>query len=122
MAFELYLAPEQKNGGRVNGYDLERHLYETGLIDHCLSLEDEAVKGWIANPSTYPKRFRRKTLLLWKSRMLSRSGSGKVIAIACLYWDDDNEDQDDRVVENWESLEALWSARSPVLLRRHRQS
>ncbi len=66
-SFELYLHDRQKNGGGIRGYDLEAHLKETGLIDRCFSLEDEAVMGWLANPSTYPEEFKGKLVYLWKS-------------------------------------------------------
>jgi len=39
--FKLYLAPGQQSGGRMKGFDLEKHLGETGLISRCFSLEDD---------------------------------------------------------------------------------
>ena len=105
-AFRLYLAPGQQNGGWMKGFDLEKHLEETKLIDRAYSLEDELVKGWIANPSTYPEEFKKKAVFLWKSQRTS--GSDREVAY--LYWDDD------RVIVSWDWLEDRWYGYDPVLL------
>ena len=65
--YQPYLHPTQEKGGRIKGFDLEAHLKETGLLDRCFSLEDELVKNWIANPTSYPEEFKGKAIFLWKS-------------------------------------------------------
>ncbi|TAL49346.1 hypothetical protein EPN83_01190 [Patescibacteria group bacterium] len=58
---KLYFHPKQKEGGLIKGYDLEKHLRETGIINRCLSLKDEEVKGWLANPTPTRKSSRVRT-------------------------------------------------------------
>ena len=106
LTFELYLAPAQRDGGTMKGFDLEKHLQETKLIDRCFSLEDELVKGWIANPSTYPEEFKTKVVFLWKSKRTS--GSGRDVAYLC--WDDD------RVIVGWYWLDGRGRGDGPALL------
>lgn len=65
--FELYLIPGQ-DVGQVTGFDIAKHLEETGLINRAFSLEDELIKGWIADPSTYPEELKTKEVFLWKSQ------------------------------------------------------
>lgn len=104
--FELYLAPGQENGGSMMGFDLEKHLEETKLINRTFSLDDELVKGWIANPSSYPEEFKGKAIFLWKSRRTS--GSDRTVAY--LYW------RGDRVIVHWDWLEGRWYGGGPALL------
>lgn len=106
LGFYLYVAPAQQNGGAIKGFDLERHLQETKLIDHTLSLEDEIVKGWLANPSSYPEEFKGKVVFLWKSQRFS----GVKRDVACLVW------YDDRVFVLWYWLDIWWYGDDPVLL------
>src|SRR3989344_524627 len=80
----LYLAPAQKISGWVIGFDLEKHLQETKLINRCFSLGDEVVKGWLANPATYPEEYKRKVVFLWKSKWTSDGNAD----VAFLYWID----------------------------------
>ena len=89
--FELYLAPAQRDGGSIKGLDLEEHLKEAELIDRTYSLDDEMVKGWLADPSTYPEEFKGKAVFLWKSQQPPGVGRN----VACLVWDVA------RVVVNW---------------------
>ena len=105
-SYELYLAPSQRDGGSMKGFDLEKHLQGENLIDRTMSLEDEMVKGWIADPSTYPEEFKGKAVFLWKSQR--NSGSDRIVAY--LIW------HDDRVVVNWHWLEDFWNGDNPVLL------
>lgn len=104
--FTLYLHDKQKNDGWINGSNLEKHLEETKLIDRCFSLEDELVKGWIANPSTYPEEFKDKAIFLWKSKR----SSGGYTHVAYLYW------RDDCVLVSWYWLERWWGGDHPALL------
>ena len=104
--FELYLHEQQKSSEGMLGYDLERHLEETGLINRTLSLESELVKGWLADPSTYPEEFKDKAVFLWKSRR--DSGDGR--RVACLHW------CAGRVVVFWLWLGYRWYGRGPALL------
>lgn len=104
--FELYLHDKQKNGGRINGFDLENYLKETGLINRALSLEDELVKGWLENPRTYPEELKGKAVFLWKSTQDSDGNRG----VACLCW------LDGRVVVRWGWLVVDWDGSRPALL------
>ncbi|MDP2651241.1 MAG: hypothetical protein Q8O98_01470 [bacterium] len=67
--YVLYLHPRQKRrgkvGGRVNGYELEKHLRKEGILERACSLNSKIVKGWIANPGTYPEELKTKEILLW---------------------------------------------------------
>ena len=65
--FELYLVPGQ-DAGRMSGFDIAKHLEETGLINRAFSLEDDLIKGWIADPATYPEELKTKAVFLWKSQ------------------------------------------------------
>lgn len=104
--YELYLAPGQKNGGWVKGFDLEKYLQEEKLIERAFSLEDELVKGWLANPATYPEEFGKKAIFLWKSTRTTGSDRG----VAYLYW------SGGRVVVRWRWLEGDWDGDNPALL------
>ena len=106
FAVFAYLAPGQQRGSWMKGFDLEKHLIETKLIDRAFSLEDEVVKGWIANPSSYPEEFKGSAIFLWKSTRFS----GFFRRAACLYWDDG------RVVVDWVWLESWWLGCNPALL------
>jgi len=106
FAFELYLAPGQRDGGWMTGFDLEKHLEETKLIERAFSLEDELVKGWLANPATYPKELKTKAVFLWRSRRAI--GSNR--EVACLYW------SDDRVIVDWGWLVRRWYGDNLALL------
>src|SRR3990167_8257914 len=75
---ELYYHESQKNGKYIKGADLEKHLIETGLIDQCLSFEDEVVKGWIDKPETYPEEYKKVYPHLWKST--KTSGGYRLVA------------------------------------------
>ena len=106
LTFELYLAPAQQNGGSIKGFDLEEHLKKMKLIDRTMSLEDEVVKGWLVDPTSYPKEFKGKAVFLWKSQRTS----GRNRDVAYLIW------LDDRVVVNWDWQGNGWFGVSPVLL------
>lgn len=106
MSYELYLAPGQQNGRWMKGSDLEKHLLETKLIERALSLDDELVKGWFADPSSYPEEFKGKEIFLWKSTRTS--GSSRFVAY--LYW------SGGRVVVDWSWLESGWDGYDPALL------
>ncbi|MEQ1561132.1 MAG: hypothetical protein ABL899_00250 [Nitrospira sp.] len=103
--FELYLSPKQK-GGWISGFDLESHLEEEKLTDRTFSLEDELVKGWLADPSTYPEEFKKKAVFLWKSQR----DSGSYRSFAYLFWDGG------RVGVGWDGLGSRWFGGDPVLL------
>ena len=105
-AHELYLSPAQHGGGWISGFDLEKHLQEEELIDRTFSLEDEVVKGWLANPSTYPEEFKGKAVFLWKSQ----KSSGHDRLIAYLLW------RGDRVIVYWLWQSHGWRSSHPVLL------
>lgn len=105
-AFRLYLAPAQQNGGMIKGFNLEQHLQETKLIDRCFSLENEVVKGWLTDPSTYPEEFKGKAIFLWKSTQ----ASGDDRSVAYLVWDGEG------VVVGWDWLVDDWDSDRPALL------
>jgi len=90
----------------MKGFDLEKYLEESGLIKRCLSLEDEVVKGWLANPATYPEEFKKKAVFLWKSKRTSCGDRN----VACLYW------RVDRVFVRWRWLGRDWFGADPTLL------
>ena len=104
--YELYLAPDQRNGGSIKGFDLDEHLKKEKLIERTMSLDDEVVKGWLADPSTYPEEFKGKAIFLWKSHR----SSGDNRSVAYLYW------YGDRVIVLWRWLDYGWCGFYPVLL------
>lgn len=106
LGYELCLAPQERDGGWITGFDLEKHLEEEKLMDRTMSLEDELVKGWIADPSTYPEELKTKAVFLWKSQRTT--GSNR--RVAYLYW------YDGRVIVFWRWLERGWHGGNPVLL------
>ncbi len=102
----LYLHEKQKTAPWISGYDLEAHLKKTGLIDRCFSLEDDLIKGWLANPSTYPEEFKGRWVNLWKSAQ-GRDGGRNV---PCLSWDGG------KVIVHWPWLSRDWGIHGPALL------
>lgn len=102
----LHTWEKQKQPPFPTGFGVEEHLKETGLIDRCLSLDDEVVKGWIKNPKTYPQEYKDVYLYLWKSQRTD----GSYRHIAYLYW------RGDRVIVSWYWLEGRWRGYHPVLL------
>mgnify|MGYP001559486861 CR=1 FL=1 len=104
--FELYLFGKQKAGGWEMGYNIERHLKKTGLINRCLSKDDECVRNWLANPETYPEEFKGKAVFLWKS------ADGRVVnrVAPCLIW------RDGGVVLHWDWLDLDWYGGYPAVL------
>lgn len=103
---ELYLWDKQKSNEYSTGFEVETHLKETGLIERCLSLEDEIVKEWIKNPKTYPEEYKKVYPYLWKST----GGRRGFRRVACLDW------YDARVVVNWHWLDSWWYGSDPALL------
>ena len=75
-------------------------------VDRTMGLEDEGVKGWLADPSTYPEEFKNKAVFLWKSQR----SSGDRRTIACLFWNGD------RAVVDWSWFGDRLYGNSPVLL------
>ena len=105
--FELYLHPRQKNGGQIKGFDLEKHLNGPEFLGRHFSLESPLVKGWIANPETYPKELKGKAIFLWGSK---KNGSGGGRGVAYLLWSDGH------VIVVWYWLEGVWLGHGPALL------
>ena len=56
--YELFLHPVQRLNGTMTKLNLELYLQITGQIARVRSLEDEDVRGWIADPSSYPQELR----------------------------------------------------------------
>ncbi len=102
----LYFHEKKKTAPWISGYDLEAHLKKTGLIDRCFSLEDDLIKGWLANPSTYPEEFKGKWVYLWKSAQ-DRDGYR---CVPCLDW------RGGEVIVNWRWLSYDWYSVGPALL------
>ena len=69
----LYLHPEQKNHGRMDGIRLYAFLKDSGLIEHCLDLRvgEELVK----QRHLWPMAWSGKAVLLWKSVVRDSSGN-----------------------------------------------
>lgn len=112
--FELYLHPDQ-NSGTIGGFELEAHLKETGRLDRALGLEDEVVKGWIANPATYPEELKEKLVFLWKSALDRQSHRDLPTHrdVPFLFWNSGGEE----VIVAWSWLdEDEWSHRCISLL------
>ena len=67
VAYELYVHPKEEDRCRITGSALKSHLEENSLVNRIasFSIEDDTIKGWRANPSTYPEEFRDKAVLLW---------------------------------------------------------
>lgn len=104
--YEFYLAPGQQYCDSVVGVVLEKHLKETRLIDRAFSLDDELIKGWIANPETYPENFKGRHVILWKSKRVSDDGD----TVAYLYWTEDGpEEEDSKVIVLWFPLNHSFS-------------
>ena len=108
IGIELYYEDHQKRDEVIYGGTIDEHLDKTGLINRCLGLDDEVVKGWISNPSTYPEEYREYLIcLLWKSRGVR----GGLIKIPGLVWRGD-----DLVVE-WRWTGMQYGTATPILLR-----
>lgn len=105
LSYELYLAPAQRGGVHITGFDLDQHLKSDGLIERTFALDDPLIKGWLADPSSYPEEFKGKAVLLWKSQC----GSGRDRDVAFLVWGGDH------VVASWSWLGSRLFGR-PVLL------
>ncbi len=103
--YELYLSPEQKSDGTIKGFGLEERLKKEKLIERCMSLESPLVKGWLADPSTYPEELKTKAVFLFGSKRTA----GSFVSVACLCWDGG------RVVVDWRWLGRWWRG-CPVLL------
>ena len=106
--FILYLHYQQMYKGLVKGSNLAVYLVVSGLIDRCFSLRDSLIKGWIANPSTYPEKLKDKAVFLWNSRkQVSRTRH----LVAYLIWDGR------RVLVCWGWLGVGLAEDSPALLK-----
>ena len=106
--FVLYHHYQQMYKGLVKGSNLAVYLVVSGLIDRCFSLRDSLIKGWIANPSTYPEKLKDKAVFLWNSRkQVSRTRH----LVAYLIWDGR------RVLVCWGWLGVGLAEDSPALLK-----
>jgi len=84
--FELFVHPGLGKGKVITGYVLDYYLRNTWLYDRTLSLENEAVRGWLKHPETYPEKYKGKAVFLWKQWRVEIIGTDR-IAIAYLVWD-----------------------------------
>lgn len=65
--------------GLMERLKLEKAAAESGyFVDRTNTIED--VKGWIDNPETYPKKFRRNSLYLMRT-FTCRAGYPEVTAL-----------------------------------------
>lgn len=80
--FELYTIPGQSSQGEKTGEDIENCLTYSGLMDRCLSKDDDIIKGWLNDPYSYPGEFKGKCIILWKSQ----TGDGDGRQVAYLVW------------------------------------
>ena len=120
-AFELYLTPAQQNRPVHDSFpittlvEIESHLEAEGLIGRTFSLQDDLVKGWLADPSTYPDELKGKRVYLWKSTQAFPKGSTDLRdrEVAYLVWDRKHE----RPFEQWLWLVGVASDESVALLR-----
>ncbi len=104
--FELYLFGKQNIGAWEMGYEIEKHLKKTGLINSCLRKDDDVVKSWITKPETYPEEFKGKSIYLWKSA----EGRGSDRRVPCLFW------RGDRVLLSWHPTHIVWDSGDPAVL------
>ncbi len=104
--YELYFHPTQEGGGVIDGFELFRHLDQTGMIKRASSLESPEVKGWLDNPTTYPDEFKDKVVSLWGS--VRESGGRRRVAYLVWYGD--------RVLVLWRWLGDDWRRDCPALL------
>ena len=105
-SLRLYLTPSQVRGEHIIGLHVGSHLKEMKLFERTFSPEDEVIKGWIANPSTYPNKFKEKSVFLWNSERYS----GGDCWFAFLVW------KDDHVSVDWRRHGDSWGADDPILL------
>ena len=106
-SWQLYLAPGQRHGGSMTGYELDKHIKSEGLMDDTFSLNDPLVQGWIADPKTYPEEFKDKIIYLWKSQNSYRGSYG----VMCLMWGGG-----ERVGECWARLDNRRDGNDYILL------
>ena len=107
MMYELYVPNTQALSGYIDYLALDQHLERTGRINRAFSIDDELVKGWLANPSSYPEEFKVMTIYLWKSQR----GTGLASRTASLLW------INEELRESWFSIEG-GSCKVGVLLHR----
>lgn len=115
--YELYRNQEQNVGKLITGLDLEVHLRESGLITRALSLESPLIKGWLADPLTYPEELKRKRVTLWGSMR----GPEDDRFVAVLFWKIDRVftdlcDTGEPLFVHWVWLKGNWGAFDPALL------
>jgi len=110
--FELYLSPAQSSGG-TDGYDLLRHLTQSGFINRCHSLTSIVIAYWEAYPSTYyPLEFRQSTVYLWKyvDDSIYRGGAEVRPCVPCLVW------ENNKLTRKQTKLLDLFGADQPALI------
>jgi hypothetical protein len=82
-AWELYLHEKQENDWGILGSELEKHLKQAGRLDRAFSIDDDLIKGWFANPETYPEELKKRNILLWKPSPEDPEDHRQVV---CLIW------------------------------------
>ncbi len=103
--FTLYLHPCQRFV-RINGLTLKKHLREAGIMDRSRTLESSLVRGWQANPETYPEELKGIFPFLWGS-IRDRAGC---CLVPCLEW------SCDQVIVRWGLVHNAWGKKFPALL------
>lgn len=104
--WKLDLHPTQKDGGVIQGWDLEKHYDSPEFNGRHYSLEHPVVQDWIRDPTTYPDEFKGKAVFLWGSRQ----GSSGYREVAYLIW------FGYRVKVHWRWLVRGWNRHDPALL------
>lgn len=104
--WKLDLHPIQKDGGVIQGWDLEKHYDSPEFNGRHYSLEHPVVQDWIRDPTTYPDEFKGKAVFLWGSRL----GSSGHRLVAYLFW------FGYRVEVHWRWLGPDWYRDCPALL------
>lgn len=104
-SYKPYLAPGQKSTMPL--FQLEKHLESEDLLVRAYSLEDDLIKGWLANPATYPDEFVHSAVILWGSEKFS----GPDRRVACLRWNLT------KVAVVWWRLSRISHRDSPSLLK-----
>ncbi len=86
--YELHRAFRQDGAPCCTGHELKKHMILAGLTKRAFSVEDEVVKGWLTNPSSYPEELKAKQVFLWGSQEVVNNLS----TVAYLVWNGNRVD------------------------------
>ena len=94
-------------------YEIERHLKETNLMNRAFSLDDELIKNWIANPSTFPQELYGMGIYLWASRKVIQDDN----RVAEIFIDDPGYKSGKWIKVGWAFMNADCFSLNPSLLK-----